>query len=294
MVVALHDHQRVARHVLPRDEPGLVRSVPRAAYPQPLALSERVIREPVVPADHVAGRRFHRSGRARQVTRQEIAERPLADEADPRGVLLRPRRNALLARDAPHVALVHVPERKHHRRQLLLRQPVQEVALVLGRVAGLQQFHARGVAASAAHARVMAGGDRVGAEAQRVIEEGAELDLAVAQHVRIGRASRLVLAQELREHPLPVFGREVHRLEFDSQHVGDRRRIDQVVARRAVFVGVVVFPVLHEHADHVVPLLLQQPCRDGRVHAARHADDDAPASHATSSTKLSGHRLPAR
>ena len=57
--------------------------------------------------------------------------------------------------------------------------------------------------------------------------------------------------------------------------VGDRRRVDQVLARRAVLVGVVVFPVLHEDADDLEALLLQQPRGDRRVDAARQADDDA-------------------
>ena len=46
------------------------------------------------------------------------------------------------ARDRAHVALRHIAQRKQHRRELLLRQPVQEVALVLGRVDGLQQLEA--------------------------------------------------------------------------------------------------------------------------------------------------------
>jgi NAD(P) transhydrogenase subunit alpha len=51
----------------------------------------------------------------------------------------------------------------------------------------------------------------------------------------------------------------------------------EVLARRAVFAVVVVFPVLHEDADHFVPLLLEQPgarCH-GRIDAAGQADDDA-------------------
>ena len=100
----------------------------------------------------------------------------------------------------------------------------------------------------------MAGRDAVGAERQRVVEERAELDLAVAQHVGVGRAAGAVLGEEVREHALAVLGGEVDRLELDAEHVGDRRRVDQVLARRAVLVVVVVLPVLHEDADDVVAL----------------------------------------
>ena len=108
-----------------------------------------------------------------------------------------------------------------------------------------------------------------------MVEERAELDLAVAQHVGIGRAPRLVLAQEMREHALAVFGREIDGFELDAEDVGDRRRIDQVLARRAMQVGVVVFPVLHEDADDIEALLLQHPRGHRRIDAARHADDHA-------------------
>ena len=61
---------------------------------------------------------------------------------------------------------------------------------------------------------------------QRVIEERPELDLAVAKHVRIRRAAGGVLAQEVREHPLAIFGGEVDRLELDADHVGNGSGID--------------------------------------------------------------------
>ena len=101
----------------------------------------------------------------------------------------------------------------------------------------------------------------------------------------------------MREHALAVFRREIHRLEFDPQNVGHRRRIDQVHARRAIFVRVVVFPVLHEDTDDLVALPLQQPGGDGRVHATGEADDDplcVNGHQASSCTKFSGQRLPAR
>ena len=128
-----------------------------------------------------------------------------------------------------------------------------------------------------------------------MIEERAELDLAVAQHVGIGRASRRVVAQEMREHALAVFGGEVDRFELDADDIGHRGGVDEVFARRAVFVGVVVFPVLHEDADDVVALLLQQPRRHGRIDAAGHADDDAFTAHRQRPEMRSiGQRRPAR
>jgi hypothetical protein len=113
----------------------------------------------------------------------------------------------------------------------------------------------------------MSGRDPIGAERARMIEERAELDLAVAENVGIRRASRLVFAQEVREDALAILGGEVHRFELDSDDVGDRRGVDQIGARGAVLVGVVVLPVLHEEADDVEALLLEQPRGDRRIDA---------------------------
>jgi hypothetical protein len=117
----------------------------------------------------------------------------------------------------------------------------------------------------------VAGRDHLGAERHRVIEEGLELDLGVAQHVRVRRAAGRVLAQEFGEHAVLVFGREVHGFDVDADQIGHRHDVDPVLARRAVFAVVVVFPVLHEQADHVVSLFLQQPRGHRRIDAARHA-----------------------
>jgi len=120
---------------------------------------------------------------------------------------------------------------------------------------------------------VMAGGDLLGAQAHRMVEKGLELDLGVAQHVGVGRAARLVLAQELGEHAVPVVGGEVHMLDLDAEHVGHAGGVDEVLARRAVLVVIVVFPVLHEDGDDLVPLLLEQVRADGGIDPARQADD---------------------
>jgi hypothetical protein len=111
-------------------------------------------------------------------------------------------------------------------RQLRLVQAVQEVALVLGRVQALEQLEAgRG---ALAHARVVAGGDLLGAQAHGVVEEGLELDLGVAQHVGVGRAAGLVFAQELGEHAVLVLGGEVDVLDLDADHVGHAGGVDEV------------------------------------------------------------------
>ena len=121
----------------------------------------------------------------------------------------------------------------------------------------------------------MAGGDAAAAQLHGVIEKGLELDLGVAQHVRVGRAPGGILAQEVGKHPVLVFGGKIYHLQLDADDIGDRSNVNQVLPRRAVFIIIVVLPVLHEQADDVEALLLEQQGGDRRVYPAGHANDDA-------------------
>ncbi|MNR17668.1 hypothetical protein D3C85_1343460 [compost metagenome] len=125
----------------------------------------------------------------------------------------------------------------------------------------------------------MARGDGVGAQRHRVVQKRLELDLGIAQHVGVGRAAGRVLAQEIGEHAVLVFGGEVHRLHVHADQVGHGHHVEPVLARGAVFAVVIVLPVLHEQADDLVPLLLEQPRGDRRIDPARHAHDHPLAAH---------------
>jgi hypothetical protein len=117
------------------------------------------------------------------------------------------------------------------------------------------------------------------AQLERVIEEGLELDLGVAQYVRIRRATGGILAQEFREHAVLVFGREIDGLERNPNDVRRGGRIDQILPGRAVLVVIVVFPVLHEEADDLVALLFQQPGCNRRIDAARKSQNHSTFAH---------------
>ena len=150
---------------------------------------------------------------------------------------------------------------------------MQKITLVLGRVQALEQFvFARGRVP--AHACVVAGGDLVGPQAHRMVQERLELDLGIAQDVRVGRAPGLVLPQELREHPVPVLGRKIDVLDLDAQHVRHRSGVDKVDIRRTILGVVVVLPVLHEDTDDLEALLLEQVGGHRGVHATTQPDHD--------------------
>ena len=97
-----------------------------------------------MPPQGVSLRILDRTGCPGQVASEKFAKRPFADEADARRVLLRVSRDAVLARDRPHFAFGERAEREKCASELLLRELMEEVGLVLGRVDRLEQRNAVG------------------------------------------------------------------------------------------------------------------------------------------------------
>ena len=117
----------------------------------------------------------------------------------------------------------------------------------------------------------MAGGNFFGPQTHGVVQERLELDFGVAQNVRVGCAARLIFAQKLGKDALFIFRSEIDVFNVDANHVGHGRSIDKIDVGRAVLAVVVIFPVFHEDADHLVPLLFQQVGRDRGIHTATQA-----------------------
>src|SRR5690606_20701532 len=163
---------------------------------------------PVVAPLDLARERAHLPGLRGKVAREERLVAALADEADAGAVRAVVVRQPGGARQGAHLGLGQLAERKQRARERASGHGAEKVALVLGAMARLEQPRARG---ARRQARVMAGGDALGAERERVLEERLELDLAVAQHVGIRGAPGAVLVQKMTEHPLPVLGGEVDR-----------------------------------------------------------------------------------
>src|SRR5262249_6471112 len=82
------------------------------------------------------------------------------------------------------------------------------------------------------------------------------------------------LRKEVFEDVIPVLAHELDAVVRDVKPLADARHVLVVLRRRANALVVLLFPVLHEKPDHAVALLLEEPGRDRRVHAAGHADDD--------------------
>jgi hypothetical protein len=152
---ALNDDERVAREVLGSHEPRRAAGVRATADAEAAALADRVALEAPVAADHDALVALDRPLMTRQPAPDEIAERPLADEADPGRVALVRDRQSALAGSLPNLGLAQGAHGEHAAPELPGIERVQEVALVLVRVDAAQK------PAAGADARVVAGGKQL-------------------------------------------------------------------------------------------------------------------------------------
>ena len=125
-----------------------------------------------------------------------------------------------------------------------------------------------------------------------MVKKGFELDLGVAQHIRVGRAPGLVLAQELGKHAVFVVRCKVHVLDLDAQHIGHAGCIQKILAAGAKLRVVIVFPVFHEDADDLMALLLEHMGGHGGIHAAGQTDDYALLFHGAGLSVFTSNLLP--
>ncbi len=129
----------------------------------------------------------------------------------------------------------------------------------------------------AAHLRLheVPGSHAACAQLERVVQKRAELDLAVAQHVGVGRAAAPVLVQKIGKDPVVIFLFKVDGIAGDADGIAYALHVVPVVGGGAGAVFVLLVPVFHEHAHHVVALPLEQQRRHGAVHPAGHAHHDS-------------------
>ena len=209
-----------------------------------------------------------------------------ADKAYAGGVLFIADRQARLPGDLPHLALEQPAHREHRLRQGVLVDHIEEVGLVLVLVGGPEQAI---LAARLVNAREVARHQLFRAQLLGEIQEDVELDLPIAQHVRVGRAALFVFLQEVAEHPVHVLFGEVHRVIGDVQLFAHGAGVGPVALAGAHAALVLLLPVLHEHADHLVTGPLHHQRRHGAVHAAGHADHHA---HTIASIRLHCNTIP--
>ena len=194
----------------------------------------------------------------RQLLLQEFWKPDLADEAQALAVFFGRRGKSCLFSQLPHVRLLHVANRKHGLGKLFLIELAQEVALVF---VGVRTGHQSIRLAFTTHPlAIVARRHSLCAKLLGRLEEEVKLDLAVAEHVRIGGPPLAVLVKHVIDDADLVLGAEVHDLEWDAQMVGHQHGVVGVVDPRTFVVDrdALVVPIPHEQADHFVALLHQK------------------------------------
>jgi hypothetical protein len=151
--------------------------------------------------------------------------------------------------------------------QVLGGYRVQEVALVLGGVAGFVELRFAGAVGASEQPSVVARGEVGAAKAPYVVQGDPEFDFAVAEDVGVGRASGALLAEEVLENPVAVLLGEAHAVKRDGELACNGACVLEVLGCRAVGV-VFVVPVAHEEGLDVVALFLEQEGCNGGIDAS--------------------------
>src|SRR5690606_34584979 len=183
------------------------------------------------------------------------------DKAQPLRIFLARRNQSDACSDRPYFGLAQFAEWKQGTRELFLRELTEEIALVLIAVFSREQLvHGLTVHNSGCLACIVTGSDKLCAEFQCGVKKDIELDLAVAQDIRIGCTSTLVFTEHVVDNAFLVWLAEIDSLKGDSQVLGYDHGVIAVVQPRAFLTdrNRVVVPVFHKNPDDVVALFLQQ------------------------------------
>ena len=188
-------------------------------------------------------------------------------------------RQPAAVRDVAHLLLVQFAHREKAAGQRAAVHRVQKIRLVLVAVPAAQQ-PCRG--RRVPQARVMAGGQPLGAQPSRLVQAGSELDAPVAAHVGVGRAPRPALPQHLLEDFPPVLFGEIQVVKRDAEFAGHAGGGLKVLGGGAGAVGLV--PVGHVQGFHPVPRVDQAQRGHRGIHSAGNRHHDG-AGHAQTSLR---------
>ena len=170
--------------------------------------------------------------------------------------------------------MVEKAKREVDMRELLLRQPIEHIALILPLIQRLLQHIA---AVYPRHTRVVPGHDHIAAQHLRALKKLAEFQIVVAVDAGVWRAPGKIAAHELLQDLFVEFILKIEHIKGDAELICHAARVRDVLQRaagaRAGDAGVVVGKQLHRAADAVIALLKHQLCGDAAVHAAAHGNE---------------------
>ena len=240
-----------------------------------LALADGVVHDALVPAEHTAAfiDKVARGAVAARVARDKASVVAVRHKADILTVRLVRVVEALLLRDAARLALVHRAERQTRVRELLLRERIEHVTLVL---ALIERLFEKPPPVFLFDARVMARDDGVAAKNAGALVETLEFQIAVAVDAGVRRRTVLVGGDKAVDDLTLEVIREVEDIVGNAETECDRARILHILERaaglRGLHANILVLKEFHRCADALAALVLHQKCGDARVHTAAHCD----------------------
>ena len=246
------------------------------------ALADSIVDDAAVRADDIAVKVEERAGLRRfsGALDNDLRIITVRHEADVLTVVLAGVDETGFGCDLARVGLMQAAERKFDPRKLLLRQVIQDIALVLRRV---DRFFEDIFLPVALDARIVAGRDILAPHDVRTLKKLVELQIAVAVDAGVRRDPVFVGVHKAVDDAGAELILEVEDIKREAQPVCDAAGILGIVERAAgMALGdarVLVVVELHHAANAVIARVRQQLRRDGGIHAAGHGDQYLFSSH---------------
>src|SRR3984957_7456749 len=245
---------------------------------EPAALADGEMDDAVVMAEHAAVEMddVPGAGGPRPQTLDHFGVMPGRHEANILAVLLVGDRQTEMPRQFARLRLGAVAERKAKQIELRPRRAEQKITLI---ALGLTRAIKRAAAArQRAGGHVMAGGQHLGAELARGLEQVAEFDRLIALHALHRRLAGHIARGETVDHRFLEAAFVIEHVMRNAEAGGYGTGIMDVAAGAAGALAVgrcALIVELERDADHVIAGLRQQRRRDRGIDAARHGDDNA-------------------
>ena len=244
---------------------------------QPLALTDGIVSNTFIRPQHSAVLRHKLPGGQffSRPAPQECIIVPIRHKADILAIRLFCHHQSAFLRYGAYLRLGVLPQRQPQHGQLLLRQVIQHIALVLFGMNGSFQLPAAGRFIVAA-AGIVPGRHQVKAQLPELMGKGPKFNISVAADAGVRRAPAQVFLRKGPYHLLPEQVFIIQHIVRNAQLLAHIGRVPHIVGAAAAGFQRGVVPQLKGHTGHLISLLFQQVRRHRAIHSAAHAYHDLP------------------
>ena len=183
-------------------------------------------------------------------------------------------RKSRFLRNFTHSCLLIFTDRHQCVPQLLLRQIIQRIGLILrcsnrtaDRISSVRKL---------INSCIMTGCDIICTDLQTALQKRFPFDISVAGNTRIRCTPLKIFLRKIINDILLKFLSEIHNIIRNadplchSSGIVNRGKPAASVCS-CCFLRILRLPDLHGHTDHIISLLFQKPCSNGGIHSSGHA-----------------------